>query len=83
MKHTIDTLVSQFERGSLTRRQLVQALLMVAAKTQLDRRLGTDAREINRAVSGAGDPGNASVQRFVENNSHIAVSRDVSQAHQH
>jgi hypothetical protein len=31
MQHTIDTLVSQFERGSLTRRQLVQALLMIAA----------------------------------------------------
>ena len=31
MKHTIDTLVSQFERGRLTRRQLVQGLLVVAA----------------------------------------------------
>ena len=29
MKQTIDTLVSQFESGSLTRRQLVQALLNV------------------------------------------------------
>ena len=35
MKHTIDTLVSQFERGSLTRRQLVQALLLVAASPVL------------------------------------------------
>jgi catechol 2,3-dioxygenase-like lactoylglutathione lyase family enzyme len=31
MEHTIDTLVSQFERGRLTRRQLVQGLLVVAA----------------------------------------------------
>jgi catechol 2,3-dioxygenase-like lactoylglutathione lyase family enzyme len=30
MKHTIDILVSQFERGRLTRRQLVQGLLVVA-----------------------------------------------------
>ena len=35
MKHTIDTLVSQFEHGSLTRRQLVQALLVVAASPVL------------------------------------------------
>ena len=35
MKNTIDTLVSQFERGSLTRRQLVQALLVVAASPVL------------------------------------------------
>jgi hypothetical protein len=35
MKHTIDTLVSQFERGSLTRRQLVQALLVIAASPAL------------------------------------------------
>ena len=31
MEHTIDTLVRQFERGRLTRRQLVQGLLVVAA----------------------------------------------------
>jgi catechol 2,3-dioxygenase-like lactoylglutathione lyase family enzyme len=30
MMHSIDTLVSQFERGRLTRRQLVQGLLLVA-----------------------------------------------------
>jgi catechol 2,3-dioxygenase-like lactoylglutathione lyase family enzyme len=35
MKHTIDTLVSQFERGSLTRRQLVQAMIMIAASPAL------------------------------------------------
>jgi catechol 2,3-dioxygenase-like lactoylglutathione lyase family enzyme len=35
MNHTIDNLVSQFERGSLTRRQLVHALLMVAASPAL------------------------------------------------
>jgi catechol 2,3-dioxygenase-like lactoylglutathione lyase family enzyme len=35
MNHTIDTLVRQFERGSLTRRQLVQALLMIAASPAL------------------------------------------------
>jgi catechol 2,3-dioxygenase-like lactoylglutathione lyase family enzyme len=35
MNHTIDTLVSQFERGSLTRRQLVQALLVIAASPAL------------------------------------------------
>ncbi len=35
MNHTIDNLVRQFERGSLTRRQLVQALLMVAASPAL------------------------------------------------
>jgi catechol 2,3-dioxygenase-like lactoylglutathione lyase family enzyme len=35
MKNTIDTLVSQFERGSLTRRQLVQALLVIAASPVL------------------------------------------------
>jgi len=31
MEHTIDTLVKQFERGRLTRRQLVQGLLVIAA----------------------------------------------------
>lgn len=31
MQHTIETLVRQFERGTLTRRQLVQGLLVVAA----------------------------------------------------
>src|ERR1700746_1753739 len=31
MRHTIDTLVRQFEQGRLTRRQLVQGLLVVAA----------------------------------------------------
>ena len=31
MEHTIDTLVRQFEQGRLTRRQLVQGLLVVAA----------------------------------------------------
>jgi catechol 2,3-dioxygenase-like lactoylglutathione lyase family enzyme len=31
MNHTIDNLVRQFERGRLTRRQLVQGLLVVAA----------------------------------------------------
>jgi hypothetical protein len=31
MLHSIDTLVSQFERGRLTRRQLVQGLLLLAA----------------------------------------------------
>lgn len=35
MKHTIDTLVSQFELGSLTRRQLMQALLVIAASPAL------------------------------------------------
>ena len=35
MEHTIDTLVSQFERGRLTRRQLVQGLLVVAASPAL------------------------------------------------
>ena len=35
MKHTIDTLVGQFERGSLTRRELVQALFMLAASPVL------------------------------------------------
>ncbi len=35
MKHTNDTLVRQFERGSLTRRQLVQALVMIAASPVL------------------------------------------------
>jgi len=35
MNHTIDTLVSQFERGSLTRRQLVQALIVIAASPAL------------------------------------------------
>ena len=35
MQPTIDTLVSQFEHGSLTRRQLVQALLVVAASPVL------------------------------------------------
>ena len=33
MQQTIDTLVRQFERGRLTRRQLVQGLLVVAAST--------------------------------------------------
>ena len=31
MQHTIETLVKQFEQGRLTRRQLVQGLLVVAA----------------------------------------------------
>src|SRR5712692_1214118 len=31
MQHAIDTLVRQFEQGRLTRRQLVQGLLVVAA----------------------------------------------------
>src|SRR6202521_5211047 len=31
MQHTIETLVRQFEQGKLTRRQLVQGLLVVAA----------------------------------------------------
>ena len=31
MQHTIDTLVRQFEQGRLTRRQLVQGLLVIAA----------------------------------------------------
>lgn len=31
MQHTIETLVRQFEQGRLTRRQLVQGLLVVAA----------------------------------------------------
>ena len=31
MQHTIETLVRQFEQGRLTRRQLVQGLLLVAA----------------------------------------------------
>jgi len=35
MKHTIDSLVGQFERGSLTRRELVQALFMLAASPVL------------------------------------------------
>jgi catechol 2,3-dioxygenase-like lactoylglutathione lyase family enzyme len=35
MNHTIDTLVSQFERGGLTRRQLVRALVMIAASPAL------------------------------------------------
>ena len=35
MKHTIDSLVGQFERGSLTRRELVQALFMLAASPML------------------------------------------------
>jgi len=35
MEHTIDTLVRQFERGRLTRRQLVQGLLVVAASPAL------------------------------------------------
>lgn len=35
MKHTIDTLLGQFERGSLTRRELVQALVMLAASPVL------------------------------------------------
>jgi catechol 2,3-dioxygenase-like lactoylglutathione lyase family enzyme len=33
MQQTIDTLVRQFEQGRLTRRQLVQGLLVVAAST--------------------------------------------------
>jgi catechol 2,3-dioxygenase-like lactoylglutathione lyase family enzyme len=35
MQHTIETLVRQFERGRLTRRQLVQGLLVVAASPVL------------------------------------------------
>ena len=35
MNYTIDTLVRKFERGSLTRRQLVQALLVIAASPTL------------------------------------------------
>ncbi len=35
MNHTIETLLTQFERGSLTRRQLVQTLLMIAASPVL------------------------------------------------
>jgi catechol 2,3-dioxygenase-like lactoylglutathione lyase family enzyme len=35
MEYTIDTLVRQFERGRLTRRQLVQGLLVVAASPAL------------------------------------------------
>ena len=35
MQHTIETLVRQFERGTLTRRQLVQGLLLVAASPAL------------------------------------------------
>jgi catechol 2,3-dioxygenase-like lactoylglutathione lyase family enzyme len=35
MERTIDTLVRQFERGRLTRRQLVQGLLVVAATPAL------------------------------------------------
>jgi catechol 2,3-dioxygenase-like lactoylglutathione lyase family enzyme len=35
MQHTIDALVRQFERGGLTRRQLIQALVVVAASPAL------------------------------------------------
>jgi catechol 2,3-dioxygenase-like lactoylglutathione lyase family enzyme len=35
MQHTIETLVRQFEQGGLTRRQLVQGLLLVAAAPAL------------------------------------------------
>jgi len=35
MQHTLDALIRQFERGSLTRRQLVQALLAIAASPAL------------------------------------------------
>lgn len=35
MQHTIETLVRQFEQGRLTRRQLVQGLLVVAASPLL------------------------------------------------
>lgn len=35
MNHAIDNLVKQFEKGSLTRRQLVQALLLIAASPAL------------------------------------------------
>ena len=35
MQHTIETLVRQFEQGRLTRRQLVQGLLVVAASPVL------------------------------------------------
>jgi len=35
MRHTIETLVRQFEQGGLTRRQLVQGLLLVAAAPAL------------------------------------------------
>ena len=34
MVHSIDRLVSQFERGLLTRRQLVQGLLLLAASNR-------------------------------------------------
>ena len=42
MQHTIETLVRQFEHGRLTRRQLVQGLLVVAASPVLaqDRPVG-------------------------------------------
>ena len=42
MQHTLDALIRQFERGRLTRRQLVQALLVVAASPALgqDRPVG-------------------------------------------
>jgi catechol 2,3-dioxygenase-like lactoylglutathione lyase family enzyme len=35
MQHTIETLVRQFEQGGLTRRELVQGLLLVAAAPAL------------------------------------------------
>jgi catechol 2,3-dioxygenase-like lactoylglutathione lyase family enzyme len=43
MQHTIDTLVRRFEHGSLSRRQLVQALLVLAASPALGQDLGPEA----------------------------------------
>jgi catechol 2,3-dioxygenase-like lactoylglutathione lyase family enzyme len=43
MQRTIDTLVGQFERGKLTRRQLVQGLLMVVASPALAQERPTGA----------------------------------------
>jgi catechol 2,3-dioxygenase-like lactoylglutathione lyase family enzyme len=43
MQHTIETLVRQFERGALTRRQLVQGLLLVAVSPALAQERPTGA----------------------------------------
>lgn len=43
MQHTIETLVRQFERGTLTRRQLVQGLLLVAVSPALAQERPTGA----------------------------------------
>jgi catechol 2,3-dioxygenase-like lactoylglutathione lyase family enzyme len=49
MKHTISHLVDGFERGRITRRQLIQALTMVAAAGSTASAAGLQAGSINHA----------------------------------